>query len=135
VTKKELQQYKTIAKELDCLQIQLRRLQARLMTPRSSVWSLTPRGGSPSDWTDIYIAYDKLETHYKERISHALTLRLQIETAIDAIPDADGRSLMRYRYIDGLTWEMICVKLSYSYRQIHRLHGETLKKMAHYGTL
>jgi hypothetical protein len=37
--------------------------------------------------------------------------------------------LIRLYYIDGLTWEKVCVDINYSWRQTHRLHSEALKKI------
>ena len=138
MTKQDLQRYIKLSAELDGLTGQLERLDAQLKTPRSSVWSLTPRGGKSGDWTDIVIRFEQLEEQYKEKIRHALEARLQIEAAIDTISDPVGRALMRYRYIDGLAWEQICVKLSYNWSHTHRLHGKYLSylaKMGHNGTL
>lgn len=38
--------------------------------------------------------------------------------------------LIRYRYIDCLEWELICVKMHYSWRQIHYIHSDALRKLS-----
>ena len=35
--------------------------------------------------------------------------------------------IKRLRYLRGYTWEQICVKMEYSWKQIHRIHGKALK--------
>lgn len=52
-----------------------------------------------------------------------------IENAIEKVDDDRMRILMRSRYIQGKTWEQICVQLNYSWRQIHYLHSKALKKI------
>ena len=59
-------------------------------------------------------------------LTQALT---DIEHLIDGL-DPIERVIARYRYIDGLHWEQICVKISYSWRQTHRLHADMIEKLA-----
>ena len=51
-----------------------------------------------------------------------------IEKAIEGL-NPTTRMLLRYRYIEGLTWEEVCVRLSYSWRQTHRLHARALDQL------
>ena len=37
--------------------------------------------------------------------------------------------LMRYRYIDGLKWEEVAVRMNYSWTQTHDIHGKALKQL------
>ncbi|MBQ3065357.1 MAG: hypothetical protein IJC98_03875 [Clostridia bacterium] len=37
--------------------------------------------------------------------------------------------MARYRYIDGLSWENVCEKMNYSWRQTHRIHSAMLDKL------
>ena len=54
--------------------------------------------------------------------------QLAIETAIERL-EPTARMLLRYRYMDGLKWEEVCVRMNYSWRQTHRLHGEALRQL------
>jgi hypothetical protein len=40
---------------------------------------------------------------------------------------------MRHRYIDGKSWEEVCVAISYSWRQTHNLHDQALNKLLEMG--
>lgn len=40
-------------------------------------------------------------------------------------------SVLAYRYIDGLKWEQIAVKMGYSYRNVIKLHGKALGAFTH----
>lgn len=51
-------------------------------------------------------------------------MKLQIEEFIDTIPDSRTRRVFQYRYIDGLSWQAIAMKIgrvheSYPRRDIH----------------
>lgn len=55
--------------------------------------------------------------------------RKTIETAISHVSDKRMRLLLQYRYIDGMTWEQIAVRLHLDYRWILRLHGRALSRL------
>ncbi|MBO5917248.1 MAG: sigma-70 family RNA polymerase sigma factor, partial [Oscillospiraceae bacterium] len=48
-----------------------------------------------------------------------------IEDRIEAL-EPRARKLMRHRYIEGLSWEEVCVAMCYSWRQTHNIHGAAL---------
>lgn len=56
-------------------------------------------------------------------------LRREIRTVIAALEDDTLQALMLYRYIDGMTFEEIAVKMNYSYVHVCRLHGQALSKI------
>jgi len=63
------------------------------------------------------------------KLNRAIALRIEIERAIDSLEEPRDRLLMRYRYIDGKTWEQIAVEMNYCYMQVCRIHGRILNKM------
>lgn len=56
-------------------------------------------------------------------------LRREIRAVITTLEDDILQTLMLYRYIDGMTFEEIAVKLHYSWRQVCRKHGQALAKL------
>lgn len=58
-----------------------------------------------------------------------MTLEENLKT-IDELDNSLDRCILRARYIECKAWEQICVELSYSWRQIHRLHSNILNKIA-----
>ena len=56
--------------------------------------------------------------------------RLQVESVINSVPNVNQRNVLRLRYISGMKWEQIAVKLNYDYRWVLRLHGKALNKIA-----
>ena len=56
-------------------------------------------------------------------------LRREIRAVITTLEDDILQTLMLYRYIDGMTFEEIAVRMHYSWRQVCRKHGEALAKL------
>lgn len=57
-------------------------------------------------------------------------LRREIRTVIAALEDDTLQALMLYRYIDGMTFEEIAVKMNFSWRWTITLHGRALEKLS-----
>jgi DNA-directed RNA polymerase specialized sigma subunit len=53
----------------------------------------------------------------------------EIERVIETVGDFTLQTLLKYRYIDGLTWEQTAVNMEYCYMQVCRLHGKALEKI------
>ena len=49
-----------------------------------------------------------------------------VKDAIASVPDGRLRMLLRYRYVDGMTWERIAVNMNLDARWVRRLHGRAL---------
>lgn len=66
-----------------------------------------------------------------EQLTHDLEVaRQEIIAVINAAPEQRHRELLRYRYLAGMTFEEIAVRMGYSYRQTIRLHGRSLQIVA-----
>lgn len=95
-------------------------------TAVNPVLSDMPKGGGTDKIQNAVCRIADIEADIDRQIDRQIDLRARIETAICAIPDGRLRDLMRYRYIDGLTWEQIAVEMHYSYVHICRMHGQAL---------
>lgn len=81
---------------------------------------------------------DKFTNLINERMDLELELRREIckgyretqfiERTIRELPERE-KYLMRLRYVNGLKWEAICVKMNYEWRQIHTIHSNILKEL------
>jgi hypothetical protein len=56
----------------------------------------------------------------------------QVESVIDMVGDSFLRTLLKYRYLDGMIWDEIGSLTGYSVRQIYRKHTEALKEVLPY---
>ena len=56
-------------------------------------------------------------------------MRREIRSIISTLEDDTLQTLMMYRYINGMTFEEIAVRMHYSWRQVCRKHGKALAKL------
>lgn len=92
--------------------------------------SQTPGGGESG--SPIERPMDKvleIDEEIKREIDELQTVRQEIRAALNQLEDENLKLLMEYRYIDGLTWEQIAVKMNYCWRQVCRKHGQALTQI------
>lgn len=130
MTKEKLKTYIDIKKERDHLVQKIDRLEWEMYGPRSQRLDGMPRGGSGENYLLEERMDDKAEllALYKEKEAELDAALLIIENAIEMLEPRE-RQLVRLRYIDGLTWEQVAVEMNYSWRQVHRIHGDALAKL------
>lgn len=78
-------------------------------------------------------AVDKItevETGINTKIDELIEKREKIAAAIETVDDTTLRSLLKYRYLDGYTFERVAVEMNYSWRWVLDLHGQALKEIA-----
>lgn len=128
--KRRLNSYRHVQMERRQIIDRLVRLEARLTAPGAQNYDGMPHGSGKSDalangvaaLTDLREVYRAKEVE----LAQALT---DIEILINGLEPVE-RLIARYRYIDGLQWEKICVKINYSWRQTHRIHSDMIDKLA-----
>lgn len=68
-----------------------------------------------------------LEYEINSDIERLVGLKQEIMNAVTAVKSDEHRLLLELRYLSFKTWEEIAEIMNYSYRQVHRMHGEALK--------
>lgn len=129
MTKDRLRNYQYIKKERDQLRQQLEEIEAALYYPkiqRLTSMPAAPVDGNPQE--DLAIHHIELQARYQAKMEELAAEQLAIEEAVEKL-EPTARMLVRYRYIDGLKWEEVCCRMSYSWKQTHRIHGEALRMM------
>lgn len=129
--KKILKSYRAIKAESEQLAARLEEIEARLYAPRGTNLDGMPRSssGAGSPVERAVAQHQDLLALYTSQLEQLNAARLFAETLIAALADPQERTLMRYRYIDGLTWEEVCVAIGYSWRQTHNIHARALDKL------
>ncbi len=130
MTKERLRKYQTIKREREQLRQQLEELEAALYYPKIQQLDAMPGGGTKegNPQENLIIHHLELQDRYKAKIEELAAEQLAIEEAIETL-DAADRMLFRYRYIDGLKWEEVCVRIGYSWTQTHEHHKAALQKL------
>lgn len=131
MTKERLQRYRDLVREREQIEGKLEEIETKLYSPKAQQLTgmpfAPPKPGSTLEATVTEYTED-LETlrhHYTRLLDKLTTEQLAIEQAIETLEPV-ARTLMRHRYIDGRKWEEVCVLMSYSWRQVHRLHASAL---------
>lgn len=130
MTKEQLKAYKEMKKERDDLRQRLQALDAQLYGMRAQRLDGMPRGGSGENYVteELLEAKDELMVLFCMKQAELTAELVKIEHAIEALAPRE-RHLIRLHYIDGRTWEQVAVEMGYSWRQVHRIHGDALKKL------
>lgn len=124
--KQYLLKYQYLTQEVDRLSDERAQVLARAqkITPTLSDMPKSQSGANRLELAveDIVENTDKLA----EKIREMLRAKEEIEQVIDSLEDDTLREIMKYRYINGMTWGEVAVKKNYTYRNICYLHGKAL---------
>lgn len=124
--KEYLKSYRrAIKREQDILD-EIQRLRLDKMFP-SVVNDGMPHGSSHSDLSDyVAILDEQIEVLKEERLEKVRCYQ-KIERQIRQMKNEDEQEVLRLRYILGLKWEEVAVKMGYSWKQTHRIHSSALQ--------
>lgn len=123
--KEYLKSYRrAIKREQDILD-EIQRLRLDKMFP-SVVNDGMPHGSSHSDLSDYAAILDEqIDLLKEERLERARCYQ-KIERQIRQMENEDEQEVLRLRYILGMKWEEVAVKMNYSYRRTLDIHGKAL---------
>ena len=129
MTKERLRTYRDLRRELRQIERKVEAIEASLYSPkipRLTGMPAAPGGGNAKE--DMVAEHLELLDHYKAKKAELAAEQLAIEKAIDSLPYRE-RTMLRLYYIDGLTWEDVCVQMSYSWKWVHQIHSDALQKL------
>ena len=129
MTKDELREYVKLKIELKSIEEQYEELKTEIESPKISIVNDMSRGGKGFDFTDKVEKLIDLQKKYYNIRNDTIRKCAEIENAIETLSDPTERSLMRYKYINGLTWEEVCVKINYGWERTHHYHKSALIKL------
>lgn len=138
-SKKEyLTGYRKACKKIESLKEQLESLREIERSIKSQQLSDMPKGSNHhQDLSDLMVKLEDLQAQIADAITDSCKIKLEIEEALWKLDDPEEARVLRFRYIYFMTGREISSTMSYSPRQIWRLHDNAIKnlKMAHYGTV
>ena len=123
-------EYLSRVRGLDAEIKQLLRIRQRAweqVTRTTSQLSKAPaHGGDRQDPLTSYVHYSEL---LEARTAELLEVQRETLCTIEQVQDSRYRRLLRARYLEGMTWEQIAVRMGYSWRQVVRMHGDALNEV------
>lgn len=127
--KKMLNSYRDLQAEQGQLQDELQRLEVLMASPGGPNLDGMPKApGAGNPVERMVVKHITLQERYKEQIAKMVEKQTEIEDLIETLEPTERR-LARFRYIDGMDWETVCVMICYSWKQTHRIHGRMLDKL------
>lgn len=128
MTKEELLQYRANRKELRQIEERIQDVRANARSAKAVRYGSVPskENGEPVAAVQSYIEQlEILSALYENKKADLTRDVIAIELAITSLP-SELRTLMRYRYIDGLNWETINDLLYLSAPTSKRMHRRAL---------
>ena len=124
--KEYLKSYRrAIKREQDILD-EIQRLRLDKMFP-SVLNDGMPHGSNHSDLSDYAAILDEQIELLKEERLERVRCYQKIERQIRQMENEDEQEVLRLRYILGMKWEEVAVKIKYSWKQTHRIHSSALQ--------
>lgn len=128
--KKEfLQSYQLAKRDVTRLEEQLAELRIGKMSPGCDIGDGLPHAHNATDLSGYAAKVDELEDEIIAARYQRILAYQQVRNCIEKLEDEREKMLLTYRYIRGLKWEEICVKMDYKWRQVHRIHAMALKNL------
>lgn len=123
-----LQRYRISKQREQELLDELNTLEGRFILPSKVIDDMPHGGAGDQDLSEFAAQYDAICRKIKEQYRKSIRIYEQISDAIEAMEGGEGlKTLLRYRYISGYSWEQVAVNMHYSYRRVTQLHGLALE--------
>ena len=131
MTKEELKSYIENKREIEMIKDKLIYLEEKKTSIKSMIINDMPKSCNiENDMIGNLLAdIEDLINIYKEKELELIKQQIKIENAISKLEDPTDRNIIRLKYLDGHTWEKICVILNYSWNGIHKKHRKILEKI------
>jgi DNA-directed RNA polymerase specialized sigma subunit len=127
--KEQLQKYKEAEREAVRLEEEIARWYSQAERT-TTVLQKAPGGGTGGDRLQSAVEeIDGLLCQLGDKRAESVRIRRKIEDAIANVSDGRQRQLLRYRYIEGMTWTKTAVNLGVDERWVYRLHGQALSNL------
>lgn len=124
-----LNQYRIMHIEIDQITKELQRWQD-LATRISPSYSDMPHGGGSDKVQTAAVEVAELTDKLNRKLHQAIMVQENIKKLLESLDDIKLRQLMSYRYINGMRWEEIAVRMDFNYCWVLRLHRKALNQIS-----
>lgn len=123
--KEYLWSYQREKRKLQRLEEELAELRLDKMCP-SVIQDGMPHASGGSDLSGYAARVDALERKILKARYKRIRKFKEIRDRIERLESENEKDVLVYRYIRGMKWEEIAVKMQYTYRNITKIHGRAL---------
>ncbi len=123
--KRYLQRYTKLNNAINQKLSEYEQLRALCEKVTTTITGMPPSGRNSRE--DAYVRMIEMGHKINDEIDRYVDMRKEIEAAINTVDDITLQTLLRYRYLNGLTWERVAVEMEKTWRWIHRLHSRALE--------
>lgn len=124
-----LSRYRRLNQRIDRLLEEQSRWRERALKITPTLSQAPGGGGSGSPIERPMDKVLEIDEEINREIDTLQTIRQEIRETLNQLEDESLKLLMEYRYIDGMTWEQVAVKMNYCWRQVCRKHGQALTQI------
>lgn len=125
-----LSRYRRLNQRIDRLLEEQSRWRERALKITPTLSQAPGGGGSGSPIERPMDKVLEIDEEINREIDTLQTIRQKIRETLNQLEDENLKLLMEYRYIDGMTWEQVAVKMNYCWRQVCRKHGQALTQIS-----
>ena len=93
------------------------------------VYSDTPEGRGKYDLQRSVDKLADIDARILGQLEAIERQRAEIISAIDRLKDGRYRAVLRYRYLNGCSFELIAAKMHYNCRWVKELHRQAIEKI------
>ena len=126
--KEHLQQYRHIQREIEDIDRRMAQIRLKYAAPSAINYSDMPKAhNSEHDLSDYIVKMDELTDYMISKYTRLRGIEVDIYMRVDRMENQKERELLRYRYIDGMTWTAIAEALDTTERNVYFIHGRALR--------
>ena len=126
--KEYLQQYRHIQREIEDIDRRMAQLRLKYAAPSAINYSDMPKAhNSEHDLSDYIVKMDELTNYMISKYTRLRGIEVDIYMRVDRMENQQERELLRFRYIDGMTWAEVADALNTTERNVYFIHGRALR--------
>lgn len=126
--KEYLMRYSVVQREIKDLDYRMAQLRLKYAAPSAINYSDMPKAhNTEHDLSDYVAKMDEMTDYMISKYTRLRGVEVDIYMRLDRMENQDERELLRYRYIDGMTWAQIADRLHTVERNVYFIHGRALR--------
>ena len=129
MTKRDLQKYLLVDAQIDELILERCALMDRATNITPALNGMPHAPGVSDKIGNAVAVIDSIDQKIADKMTELREEKEKIERAISCVQDVRMQTVLRYKYICGISLERIAEKMDMSERQIRRIHMSALDKI------